>query len=134
KRTAQVRARADCPSFIGAASASGELSAYEIHMGRTIAADGGASPFRVIRRNGEPCDPPDGPFSGSRASVGSMLHGRFEHADLRAAMLSSLRKRKGLPEGQASQVASREAEYQRLSGAVRASLNIPAVKRIARIV
>jgi adenosylcobyric acid synthase len=133
KRTTQVRARVDSASFISARSGADELDGYEIHMGRTIAAKGAAFPFRVMRRNGEPCDTPDGAVSPNRATVGTMLHGIFENEGVRAALLSSLRNRRGLPETEGPLVASHDAEYARLAAVVRTSLNIAAVKRIAGI-
>ena len=114
-------------------SGADELSGYEIHMGRTIAAKGAASPFRVISRNGEPCDAPDGAVSPDHATVGTMLHGIFENGGVRAALLSSLRKRKGLREPEGPLVVSHDAEYGRLAAVVRTSLYITAVKRIAGI-
>jgi adenosylcobyric acid synthase len=133
KRTTQVRATVDSTSFIGARSGTDELNGYEIHMGRTIAAKGAASPFRVISRNGEPCDAPDGAVSPNHATVGTMLHGIFENDAVRAALLSSLRKRKGLPEPEGLLVASHDAEYGRLAAVVRTSLDIAAVKKISGI-
>jgi adenosylcobyric acid synthase len=133
KRTTQVRATVYSASFIGARSGAEELSGYEIHMGRTIAAKGAASPFRIISRNGEPCDAPDGAISPNQASVGTMLHGIFENDGVRAALMSSLRKRKGLAEPEGPLVASRDAEYGRLAAVVRTSLDIAAVKRISGI-
>ena len=131
KRTTQVRAKVDSSSFIGVRSGADELSGYEIHLGRTIPATGAESPFRVISRNGESCDTPDGAVSPNHATVGTMLHGIFENEGVRTALLSALRKRKGLPEPHGPLVASRDAEYGRLAAVVRASLNLGAVKRIA---
>jgi adenosylcobyric acid synthase len=133
KRTTQVRAMVDSASFIGVPSRAGEVTGYEIHMGRTIAAKGTASPFRIISRNGQPCDAPDGALSPNHATVGTMLHGIFENDGVRAALLSSLRKRKGLTEPEGPLVASRGAEYGRLAAVVRASLDLAAVKRISGI-
>jgi adenosylcobyric acid synthase len=133
KRTTQVRATVFSASFIGARSGAEELSGYEIHMGRTIAAKGAASPFRIVSRNGEPCDAPDGAISPNHASVGTMLHGIFENDGIRAALMSSLRKHKGLAEPGGPLVASRDAEYGRLAAVVRTVLDIAAVKRISGI-
>jgi adenosylcobyric acid synthase len=133
KRTSQVRATVDSGSFLGTRSGADELHGYEIHMGRTIAARDAASPFRVISRNGEPCDAPDGAVSPNHTTVGTMLHGIFENDAVRAGLLSLLRKRNGLPEPQGPLVASRDAEYGRLAAVVRTSLNIAEIKRISGI-
>jgi adenosylcobyric acid synthase len=133
KRTTQVRATVDSASFFGARSGADELNGYEIHMGRAIAAKGAASPFRVISRNGEPCDAPDGAVSPNQSTVGTMLHGILENDGVRAALLSSLRRRKGLPEPEGPLVASRDGEYRRLAAVVRTALNIAEIKRITGI-
>ena len=133
KRTTQVRATVDSVSFVGVRSGAGEVNGYEIHMGRTIAVKGAASPFRIISRNGKPCDAPDGALSSNHATVGTMLHGIFENDGVRAALLSSLWNRKGLPEPEGPLVASRDAQYGRLAAVVRTSLDIAAVKRISGI-
>jgi adenosylcobyric acid synthase len=62
-----------------------------------------------------------------------MLHGIFENDGVRAALLSSLRKRTGLAEPEGPLVASRDAEYGRLAAVVRTSLDIAAVKIISGI-
>ncbi len=131
KRTTQVRAAIAAESIFGDA---GEIEGYEIHMGRTVALDGAAAPFRVISRNGSSCDVADGAISNDGATIGTMLHGIFENRRLRCAMLAALRMRKGLPAAAAgAEVADRGAEYDRLADAVRAAVNIAAVKRIAKI-
>ena len=133
KRTTQVRAVISETSFLGDVSTDIVFDAYEIHMGRTIALNGAASPFRIIRRNGDACDAADGAISANQTTVGTMLHGIFENDHLRTSMLTSLRNCKGLPTHEASTVASRDAEYDRLATAVRASLDIASIKRIAGI-
>ena len=127
KRTTQVHARIDAASFLGDAT-TGQVDAYEIHMGRTRS--GAPSPFRIISRNGESCDAPDGAISGSGTTVGTMLHGIFENDRVRAAMLTSLRARKGISAIEGAPVASRNAEYDRVADTVRAALDMTALKRI----
>jgi adenosylcobyric acid synthase len=134
KRTTQVRAAISGVSFFGFASGAGEIDAYEIHMGRTLPADGMASPFRILSRNGEPCDAADGAIGEGGATVGTMLHGIFENDGLRRAMLASLRQRRGMSMPlEARKVATREAEYDRLAAAVRESLEMDRIRRIAGI-
>ncbi|MGO9602705.1 MAG: cobyric acid synthase [Candidatus Binataceae bacterium] len=134
KRITQVRARIDAPSFLGSPEEVGEIDGYEIHMGRTSLTEPAGSPFRILCRNGEPCDAPDGAINPLEPIVGTMLHGIFENDRLRAAMLARLREQKSLGDrAQGPAVASRDAEYDRLADVVRAAVDIAAVKRIARI-
>jgi len=132
KRTTQVHARIDAASFLGD-GATGQIDAYEIHMGRTQAQSGTPSPFRVVSRNGEGCDAADGAIGPGGTTVGTMLHGIFENHRVQAAMLNSLRARKGLAATDGRSVASREVEYDRLADAVRTSLDLAAIRRIAGI-
>ncbi len=63
--------------------------------------------------------------------VGTMLHGILENDALRGAFLGGLRRRKGLTAGsETQQVASREAEYDRLAAAVTASVDLTALRKI----
>jgi adenosylcobyric acid synthase len=133
KLTAQVRARVEVPSILSATDGvAGEISAYEIHMGNVERTAGTAAPFRIVARNGEPADILDGAISRDGTVAGTMLHGIFENHALRMAFVGALRRRKGLAASdQARPVASREAEYDRLAAAVAASVDLPALKKIA---
>ena len=63
-----------------------------------------------------------------------MLHGIFENDALRAALLSALRSRKGLAAREETRpVASREAEYDRLAAAVAANIDLPMLRKVARL-
>jgi adenosylcobyric acid synthase len=132
KRTTRVRA-IGCPSPLFG-DFTGELDAYEIHMGRIAAIEEAAAPFRILSRNGEACDAPDGAIAPGRAVVGTMLHGIFENDGLRRAMLTAIRARRGIraPAGLQG-VPSRESEYDRLADAVGRSLDMAAIRRIAGI-
>lgn len=133
KRTAQVRAQVQTPSiFSGAAAVAGEISAYEIHMGNVARGAEVPAPFRIVARNGAPADLADGAINREGTVAGTMLHGIFENDALRAAFLDALRQRKGLAARDAARpVASREAEYDRLAAAVAASVDLPALRKIA---
>ena len=132
KATSQVRACIEATSFLGDGT-TGCLDAYEIHMGRAQARDGTALPFRVVSRNGESCDAADGAISATGMTVGTMLHGIFENDRVRVSMLNFLRTRKGLMPIERGAVPSRDAEYDRLAETVRASIDLAAIRRIARI-
>ena len=100
-------------------------------MGRTSTLE--AAPFRILSRNGERCDEPDGAISRSGTTIGTMLHGIFENERLRRAMLASLRRRRGLVQREGPAIASREAEYDRLAAAVRSAVDIARIRQIAGI-
>jgi adenosylcobyric acid synthase len=132
KRTARVRANISSESIL-LDGISGQIDAYEIHMGRTQLRAGATSPFRIVSRNGESCDSPDGAISANRLTIGTMLHGIFENDSLRTAMLNWLRRRKGLRQVDCGPIASRNSEYDRLANAVRVALDLAAIKRLAGI-
>ena len=135
----RVRASVFAGPFAGA-----ELSAYEIHMGRTIAEEG-TEPFAVT----EPEDsadedgfPPeslkkenagyvDGAYAGN--VFGTYLHGLFDSGELTERLAEYLCTRRGIdaaaykPE---SRTAYRERQYEKLAKCVRESLDLERVYRI----
>jgi len=128
KRTTLVEAEPLAPSFLGA---PGALAAYEIHMGRLSLQSSARSPFRLRSRNGQALSEPEGALSPAGNVLGTMLHGLFENDGVRLRMLSVLRSRRGLaPVAAAKPIASREEEYDRLAGAVRAALDVPRLLQI----
>jgi adenosylcobyric acid synthase len=132
KLTAQVKARVATPSWLGRAEEIGEISGYEIHMGRIEADDSTWRPFQIVSRNGAPCDVPDGAISVDESAVGTMIHGLFENDAMRAALLRSLRRRRGIrAAGGPVAIASREDEYDRLAATVRNNVDLAAIRRIA---
>ncbi|MBI5191664.1 MAG: cobyric acid synthase [Nitrospirae bacterium] len=118
KVTTQVRA-----AFIADASL-GELTGYEIHMGRT-ALGGGARPVFSVRSGPDgPHD--DGAMNAEGSSWGTYLHGVFENDRLRRSILDSLRASRGLD----AQVAStdygviKEEGLERLADLVEANIDM----------
>lgn len=100
------------------------LEGYEIHMGRT-ASDPGAQPFLRLE-SGEA----DGCQYGN--VYGCYLHGFFDTAECREAVLSALCDRKGISLQAPSfdLKAYKEAQYDRLAEGVRAHLNMELIYRI----
>jgi adenosylcobyric acid synthase len=130
KRTAQVKARVAAASILsGGAILDGELSAYEIHMGR-IESEGAPAAFRVVSRNGLAAESDDGAVSENGMVAGTMLHGIFDNDAIRETMLKRLRIRKGLSADSSFRTFSREAEYDRLADVVEASIDMAELKRI----
>jgi len=135
KRTAQVTARVASPSFLTAGAALPEpVAGYEIHMGAVEPTQPGPCAFHLASRNGRPVDVRDGAIAGGGSIAGTMLHGLFENDALRAATLAALRARRGLraPAG-APRIPTKQAEYDRLEAAVRASLDPDLLWRLARV-
>jgi adenosylcobyric acid synthase len=129
KVTAQVAAGAATPSFLtDFAALSGELAAYEIHMGE-VAALGKARPAFTVRGANRECL--DGGVSADGQIVGTLLHGLFANDPLRTRLLAALRKRKGLPPVLPLEPVSRQAAYDRLAAVVREHLDMALVRRIA---
>ena len=146
KMRTRVRAHVIAGSFAGA-----ELSAYEIHMGRTIAEEG-TEPFAVTEPEMEESSPEDsagedgsqpgilekesaghtdGAYSGN--VFGTYLHGLFDSGELTERLAEYLCTRRGIdaaayrPE---SRTAYREGQYEKLAKCVRESLDLESVYRI----
>ncbi len=122
KRTTQVRARPLARTVLGD-EASGEVSGYEIHMGRVERDEGGRGAFAIRSRNGVPQDEVDGAVSEDGVFVGTMLHGLFENESLRRAVISGLRERKGLPRLDAQPSPRPVDEYDRLAQVLRENVD-----------
>jgi adenosylcobyric acid synthase len=134
KRTTQVRAQSACESILTARTSAESLGGYEIHMGRVARREGTRAAFRIVARNGVEADELDGAVSVSGTIVGTMIHGIFENDSIRRSLLRALAERRGLAWSSTPDAsAAREAEYDRLADAVRASLDIAAIRRIAKI-
>jgi adenosylcobyric acid synthase len=138
KTVAQVRARLAGGSFLGAASAgeaegegAGELTGYEIHMGRVERVGGAAAAFAIGSRGGKAEPALDGAVSADGAVVGTMIHGILDNDGLRRSLLAALRERRGLPRAAGEPaIPSRHEEYDRLANAVEASLDRALLDRI----
>ena len=127
KRTRRVQARAasavGCFGRLGATA----VAAYEIHMGATEAA--GPALFAVSAAAEAVHD--DGCRNATGTIAGCYLHGLFEAATARRALIDWLAARRGLRLPDSTTVPSREAEYDRLATVVRANLDMPTIARLA---
>jgi adenosylcobyric acid synthase len=132
KLTAQIIVQPGAPSFLSE-SGDGELSGYEIHMGM-LALESDARPaFRIVARNREACTAVDGAVSADGHIVGTLIHGIFDNASVRRALLGYLCRRKGIPPLTVREAPSRDAAYDRLAAAVREHLDGPLLRRLARL-
>jgi adenosylcobyric acid synthase len=135
KVTAQVRARVAAASFLADPRACpDDVTGYEIHMGTVVQTDACAAPFAIHARSGHEVAVVDGAIGAGGAVVGTMIHGLFENDAIRAHLLAGLRARRGLAAPDASAaIPSRAAEYDRLADAVRDSVDLELLYRIAQV-
>lgn len=132
KLTARVIARATAPSFLADGSGD-EVSGYEIHMGAVERIDAARPAFTIVSRGDAAGEYPDGAISADGNTIGTMIHGIFENGSLRAALLRTLRERRRMTRPAPSDVATPDAEYDRLAAAVRASIDLAQLRRIIGI-
>ncbi|HEY2511438.1 MAG TPA: cobyric acid synthase CobQ, partial [Polyangiaceae bacterium] len=133
KTTSQVEAQVALSSFLSAPVGC-RTTGYEIHMGavETTAADRHA--FSLVRRSGSEVSVRDGAVSADGVVVGTMIHGLFDEGELRTRMLSSLRRRRGLPEpSEPAAVSSRDAEYDRIAAVLRGSIDAGMIARMLKL-
>jgi adenosylcobyric acid synthase len=128
KNTRRVHARHCGESWLFAGlSRELEVPGYFIHAGPIEAAGPAAFEARAE----------DGVWRGTGASnaegnvVGTMVHGLFEHDDLRHALLAALRERRGLGPAGTRARWNRQAEYDRLAQMIAAHCDTNALEALA---
>jgi adenosylcobyric acid synthase len=122
KVTRQVRARL---------AGSGEtFSAYELHLGRTVAG-GSVRPFAVVDDGGGARE--DGARAPDGRVWGTYLHGLFDTAAVRRALLEGLAAPGGDGTSLEDYRATREREYARLAAHLRDHLDVVALARLTGI-
>jgi adenosylcobyric acid synthase len=87
--------------------------------------------FVIAQRNGQPEDDRDGDVSHGGAVIGTMIHGLFENARLRATLIANLRRKKGLPVAAAVDGVGGGDEYDRLADVVRSHVRMDLLRRLA---
>ena len=116
-------------------SESDEWDAYEIHMGRTVAA-GGLVPLFSIRRGGaEPCEETDGLITPDGRVWGTYLHGCLDAPVVRDRLLAWLERLAPRPLAlpSADYRTLREGAYDSLADALRRALDLPAIRNLIGI-
>jgi len=125
KTTARVVARPLRRGFFARHLNDGvRVEAYEIHMGSVEAQRSEMAAFEILERTGQRETSFDGAVGFEGAVVGTMLHGLFENDDIRAAVLRSLRSRRGLElPAPSRRIPTKSSEYDRLASALRGSID-----------
>ncbi len=135
KITAKVEARRSADCFLNTKASDDErLAGYEIHMGvvERVPGAAGANPYEIVSRNGAAASVADGAIDETGAVVGTMIHGILDNVSVRAGLLTELARRKGLAYEHGSEgVASGDDEFDRLAAAVRESMDLGLLWRIA---
>jgi adenosylcobyric acid synthase len=125
KRTLQVWARKQGTSWLTQnLPADTEVPGYYIHAGITR---GSRASWTTRTAHGVLRD--DGAISENGAVVGTMVHGLLEHDALRHALLEQLRAQRGLS-GETGVSWDREAEYDRLAGAIEAHCDLDLLRAL----
>ncbi|CAA9285078.1 MAG: Cobyric acid synthase [uncultured Chloroflexi bacterium] len=139
KSTHQVRAIVAAGSGILAGCDGLSAAGYEIHMGRSQLTGGVATPaFTIASRSGSSPvagTEQDGLLSTEGRVLGTYLHGLFDNAGVRRALLKNLAAAKGLahaPEAQSwGQLATLDDQLDRLAAVLRDSVDLPRLYDIA---
>ena len=120
KTTTRVRARCGegLPFAVG-----GEVSGYEIHMGRTQAQGQDRPAFCFTQVLGRDARQQEGQVSPDGRVVGTYLHGVLDNDDLRAALLSWARVG-AAPEQAGNYAAFREEQFELLADLLEQNLNL----------
>jgi len=102
------------------------VTGYEIHMGQTVSALPAA--LRLIERQGIAVDEPDGAISANGLILGTYMHGFFDSAPLRSAILTNLAHRKGVtPRDWGRATAIEDDPFDRLAAHLREHLDLPRI-------
>lgn len=113
-------------------SSGGGWSGYEIHCGRFVFHKGSKKIFNISKRGKIPCE---NEFDGSASgfTVGTMIHGLLENADLRRAMLTKIAQKFSLDTSfEESPPFSKESEYNRVSECLESHLDIEVLESFWR--
>jgi adenosylcobyric acid synthase len=132
KATRQVRGRiiAGAGPLAGARGAA--VTAYEIHMGQSALLEGEVRP--VVALEAESGERLDGCTDAGGTVIGTYLHGLFDNAPVRRALLEWVARRKGLAldaiPNAPDEPERRRAAYDRLAAALREALDVQRLYQI----
>lgn len=100
-----------------------EVSAYEIHNGRTTGQSTERPLFQITEELGQPVNRLEGARSNDDLVWGTYLHGLFESPAFRCYILNALRKRRGWLPVRRSETGVTTYEFQRLSDWIRGAID-----------
>jgi adenosylcobyric acid synthase len=125
KRRTRVGASALEVDGVLAPLSGARVEGYEIHMGSSAARDGRYRPLLRLS---------DGSLDGCQSGnvYGTYLHGFFDSAQCRDAILGALARAKGAPSPERAfdYAAYKDRQYDLLADGVRGALNMPLIYRI----
>jgi adenosylcobyric acid synthase len=132
KTTVRVSARVAAERGVLAGARGVELSAYEIHVGRTERTAGDPA-FTVARRNGVATEHADGAVDARGTVLGTYLHGLFASDGLRRALLTELAGLKGLAADSRWGRPPSGNRFDRLADVVAGAIDLPLLARLLRV-
>ncbi|GAB6082894.1 cobyric acid synthase [Desulfuromonas carbonis] len=124
KQTHQVEAVVSTEGGLGGLPAGSPLQGYEIHVGETSRGALAQPLLQIVRRSGRTTSLEEGAASADGRVWGSYLHGLFDNQELRAALLSGLRQRRGLAPAPPTPDHDLERELDRLAAHLETHLQL----------
>ena len=143
KQTYQVSGSVSAGCGLLSGLVGAPIEGYEIHMGATTVDASGSPdaslsgreafvhPFRLSRASAGGVHHGDGSITEDGWIMGTYLHGMFHNRELRRNILKSIAARKGVSLPLGGQDFSQTAEYDKLAGIVRTSLDMDELYRVA---
>ena len=140
KMTSQVRAKVHPSNRFF--ENRGELSGYEIHMGRTESQKERPM-FEIVERGGAPANISDGAISEDGRVWGTYVHGIFDNDAFRGEFIRKIERAKGLAVPLAGKTEgltpfnyreSKETHYNKLAALIREHMDMDAFCRIAGLI
>jgi adenosylcobyric acid synthase len=129
KRTVRARARVAAKHGLLAEASGHEISAYEIHAGRTHGI--GDAAFAITERSAARVDDADGAVSVDGTVTGTYLHGLFADDRLRGVVLRAVARRVGrVSDPRWGRSRGADARYDRLADIVRDAVDMAAIAKL----
>lgn len=112
----------------------GKIYGYEIHMGKTIVADGSNSLIAISQENGIEINKIDGVFNENETIFGTYIHGILDSTEFREYLLNKIRSKKSMIQKKSPVYEGfRDEEINKLADIVREALDIEKIYQIMKI-
>jgi adenosylcobyric acid synthase len=109
----------------------GSIYGYEIHMGKTIVAQGCNNLITVNQENGKVINKIDGVFNKKETIFGTYIHGILDSTDFREYLLNKIRIKKSISHRKSPVYEGfRDEELNKLANIVREAINIEKIYEI----